>query len=317
MTTWLIGGGGFIGSELARVLVATGRDVVVLGRSPAPSNPLPAEASYVVGDYGDERVVTEITASADEVVHLAYATGPQASYADPQADITANLPPTVRLFGALAARGESAAKVVFLSSGGTVYGPSPAERITESEPTHPISPYGITKLALEKYARMLYATAGLPVVVVRPANAYGERQTARGGQGFVAAAIGAILRGDPVTVYGEHGTIRDYVHVSDVASGIAAALVKGEAGNVYNIGTGEGRSNFDVLAALSPLAAASGLAVGSEIAAPRPFDVPRNVLDSTLLRDVSGWAPLVAFEDGIERSWRAFLERARGARQAS
>jgi UDP-glucose 4-epimerase len=308
MSTWLIGGGGFIGSELARQLVASGRDVAVLGRSPAPANPLPAAARYVVGDYGDEDILAQIARSADEVVHLAYATVPQASYADPYSDITANLPPTVRLFRALS--DARVGRVAFLSSGGTVYGPTSAALITEDEPTHPISPYGITKLALEKYARMLFTTEGLPVIVVRPANAYGERQTARGGQGFVAAAIDAILRGEPVSVYGEQGTVRDYVHVSDVARAVLAALEHGEPGSVYNIGTGVGHSNFDVLAALKPLAVAAGNDVVARIAPPRPFDVPRNVLDSGRLRAISGWSPEVDFEEGIERCWIAFSERA-------
>jgi UDP-glucose 4-epimerase len=315
MTTWLIGGGGFIGSELAHQMAATGRQVAVLGRSTTPRGALPTGSRYVVGDYGDERIQAEIAGSADEVVHLAYATVPQGSYADPYSDITANLPPTVRLFRALAGGREP--KVVFLSSGGTVYGPTSAALITEDEPTHPISPYGITKLALEKYARMMFATAGLPVVVVRPANAYGERQTARGGQGFVAAAIDAILRDEPVSVYGEQGTVRDYVHVSDVAEGIVAALEHGEPGGVYNIGTGEGRSNLDVLAALETLAASADPPhrVATAISRPRPFDVPRNVLDSSRLRVASGWAPKVGFDEGIGRCWTAFTERA--SRQTS
>ncbi|MEO6349647.1 MAG: NAD-dependent epimerase/dehydratase family protein [Candidatus Limnocylindrales bacterium] len=311
MSTWLIGGGGFIGSELARHLVESGRDVAVLGRSPAPTNPLPPQVRYVVGDYGEEAILAQVADSADEVVHLAYATVPQASYTDPYSDITANLPPTVRLFRAVA--GRHARKVVFISSGGTVYGPTDASLIDEDEPTHPISPYGITKLALEKYARMLFTTAELPVVVVRPANAYGERQTARGGQGFVAAAIESILDRQPVALFGEHGTIRDYIHVSDVASGIIAALDSGEAGSAYNIGTGQGRSNSDVLAALEPLAREAGLAISTTVTPRRPFDVPRNVLDSSRLRAVSDWTPQVSFKDGIERSWSAFVDRRRGA----
>ncbi len=119
-------------------------------------------------------------------------------------------------------------RLLLVSSGGTVYGPPCTLPMAESHPTAPISPYGITKLTIDHYALMFHHTRGLPVVVVRPANAYGVQQRSRTGQGFLAAAIDAILSRREIEIFGDAGTIRDYIHVTDVASGILAALDFGE-----------------------------------------------------------------------------------------
>jgi UDP-glucose 4-epimerase len=299
----VIGGAGFLGTHVTRKLAASERDVVVLGRRKEPKSKLPANVQYVAGDFGDRSVLDGLLEGVDEVLHLAYATVPQTSFEDPIFDILSNLPPTVQLFqSALTAR---VAKLVLVSSGGTVYGVVDRLPITEDGPTNPISPYGITKLTLEKYAKLFHTTLGLPVVIVRPGNAYGEDQPAAGPQGFVAAAVRAVRTGGEVTIYGPKGTIRDYIHVSDVASGIVAALDHGEVGYTYNIGTGVGRSNLDVVADLRPLAARVGLPIVTRTLDPRAFDVPANVLDASKLRRISGWESQIDFPVGLERVWHA------------
>ena len=299
----MIGGAGFIGTHVTLQLLAAGRDVVVLGRRVRQDTGVPPEATYVSGDYGDRAVLGEVLRDAVEVIDLAYATVPQTSFVDPIYDILANLPPSVQLLQeAVIAK---ARKVVLVSSGGTVYGNAHALPIGEEHPTLPISPYGITKLTIEKYAGMFHQVAGLPVMIARPANAYGEGQRAFAGQGFVATAVQSIIRGEKISIFGAEGTIRDYVHVSDVASGIVAVLEHGSPGNAYNIGTGIGRSNLDVLRGLEPLAARAGLKVRSERLPARRFDVSANVLDSRKLTAISGWRPQIDFATGLERSWRA------------
>ena len=197
-------------------------------------------------------------------------------------------------------------KILLVSSGGVIYGHTNKTPIDEEQATNPISPYGITKLAVEKYARMFHATRDLPIVCVRPRNAYGETQKPFSGQGFIATAIASILRGLALNLYGEAGTIRDYIHVEDVAGGIVAALSKGQAGGVYNIGSGEGRSNRDVLNALQPLAKAEGLEIKLNTLPLRKFDVPINVLDNSRFCRQTGWKPNVPFQEGIKRTWDWF-----------
>jgi UDP-glucose 4-epimerase len=206
-----------------------------------------------------------------------------------------------------AAQSRTLEKLVIVSSGGTVYGRANSLPIAETHPTNPISPYGITKLTLEKYAGMFALNFGLPVVIARPANAYGEEQATFTGQGFIGTAIQSILQRKTIDMFGERGTIRDYVHVSDVAQGIIAILEHGNSGDAYNIGSGIGRNNMEVLDLLRPLAMQSGLSIELNILPERTFDVPANILDSQKLQSISKWHPEILFENGLQRTWNSFL----------
>lgn len=302
----IIGGTGFIGSHVVDILLSQGKQLTVLGRNPQPTRPLPAEVRYFSGDYGDSNFLLKTLDGVDEIIDLAYGTVPKTSFDDPVQDILSNLPSVVKLFEV--ACDLSIKKLLIISSGGTVYGNALNLPITEDHPTNPISPYGITKLTLEKYSMMYRHFKNLPVVCVRPANAFGERQKPFAGQGFIATAIAHILKQQEVTLFGETGTIRDYIHVSDVANGIVAALDYGIPGSFYNIGSGVGRSNRDVLDALLPLAESSGLKLKIKILPPRHFDVPVNVLDCTKLRKETGWKAVVPFEVAIVKTWNWFCQ---------
>jgi UDP-glucose 4-epimerase len=305
--TCVIGGTGFIGCGVVNGLLAVGRQVSVIGRSPRPSRTLPVGVAYRSGDLGNRDFLADALRGVDEVIDLAYTTVPKTSFDHPVDDIIGNLPAAVTLFqvaGELALK-----KVVVVSSGGVVYGNAVHLPITEDHPTNPISPYGITKLAVEKYALMYWKANALPVVCVRPANAYGEGQKPFIGQGFVATAIASILKGREVSIYGEDGTVRDYIHVLDVSSGIIAAMDNGTPGSCYNVGTGVGRSNRDVLNALFRLARAKGLNPVLKILPSRKFDVAANVLNSAKLFADAGWQAEIPFKEGIERTWDWFCCR--------
>ena len=142
---------------------------------------------------------------------------------------------------------------------------------------------------------------------VRPANAYGEGQKAFTGQGFVATAIATILERQNVVLFGETGTIRDYIHVTDVATAIVDVLDHGSPGECYNIGSGIGWNNRDILDMLFPLAKAVGLEVKITTMPARRFDVPVNILDSLKLQEMTNWKPLVPFEEGIRKTWEWFF----------
>lgn len=300
----VIGGAGFLGSHVVEVLLAKGRQVTVIGRTPIPSRALPKGVRYIPGDYGERGFLLNVLKGVDEVINLAYSTVPSTSFDDPIRDILNNLPAAVGLFEV--ASGLPIQKIVVVSSGGTVYGPAEDVPILEKHPTNPISPYGVTKLAIEKYGFMFMKLKGLPIVTVRPANAFGEQQKPFTGQGFVATAIASVLQRKDLFLFGSPGTIRDYIHVTDVATGIVAALESGKLGAVYNIGSGEGRSNKDILDAIYPLAHAAGLEPRIHILPAREFDVSANILEGKKLRQETGWAATVPFNVGIERTWHWF-----------
>jgi UDP-glucose 4-epimerase len=300
----VIGGTGFIGSFVVNVLLGEGRKVIVVGRNEHPTRHLPDNVEYIPGDFGDTYFLRGVLKGVDEIIDLAYATVPKTSYENPVNDILANLPNAVNLLEV--ASKFKLKKVVLVSSGGVIYGPTDKAPINEEHVTNPISPYGITKLAVEKYAQMFHATHDLPVLCVRPGNAYGETQKPFVGQGFVATAIASILAGKELKLYGKSGTVRDYIYVSDIARGIVAALIHGRPGDAYNIGSGEGKNNKDILEALQPLARAEGLEIKLNTLPLRKYDVPINVLDSSKLYRCAGWKTQVSFNEGIRKTWDWF-----------
>lgn len=197
----VIGGGGYIGSFLVPQLLASGRTVTILERREAASSSPPG-AYYVQGCFSDLPLIRRLLDAHQEVIHLAYATVPNTSFDNPLGDLLENLPPTVQLFSEAAVRGN---RLVLMSSGGTVYGEAETLPITESHPTRPISPYGVTKLTLERYAHLYGVTHGLQVICLRPSNAYGEGQRPFMGQGFIATAMASAILGRSITVFGERG----------------------------------------------------------------------------------------------------------------
>lgn len=308
INTLIIGGAGFIGAHLNSQLISTGRQVTVLGRRETPRYELPLGVRYVAGDFGEHDLISRLLDTHDEVIQLAYATVPNTSFENPLADLLQNLPPSVQLFSEVAARG---IKLVLVSSGGTVYGEAIRLPISEDHFTKPISPYGVTKVTLENYANLYAATHGLKFVCVRPANAYGVGQRPFVGQGFIATAIASAMRGMPIKIFGPHGTVRDYLYASDLASGIVRALVQGHLSETYNLGSGVGLSNLEVIDAIRSLMREIGYGVPLEVLPERAFDVKANVLDSTKLQRQTGWKPQVNFQDGLRRTreWLKTIEK--------
>lgn len=308
ITTCVIGGAGFIGRAVVAELLARGRQVVVVGRNGSPQG-LPPGVRYLESSpAAGLDVVRDAMAAATEVIDLAYSTSPGTSFQDPVNDILLNVPETVRVFELAASLGHLR-KFVWISSGGTVYGRTSAEPITETHSTLPLSPYGITKLALEKYAHLYFEIHQLPVVCVRPANAYGEGQQPYASQGFIATAIASILDRRELTLFGEQGTLRDYLHVTDMAAGIVAALEDGVPGEVYNVGSGRGLTNRQVLEMLAPWAASQGGELKVRVMPPRAFDVPANVLACDKLFAVSGWKPRLTMAQGLAQTWNWYAAR--------
>jgi len=277
-------------------LVDTGRRVSVLGRRTIPAYRMPQGVAYVNGDFAQLDLISGLLDRHHEVIDLAYATVPNTSFENPLADLLQNLPPAVQLFPEVAARG---GKLLLVSSGGTVYGEAITLPIDEDHPTKPISPYGVTKLTLENYAHLYAKTHGLQFVCIRPANAYGVGQRPYVGQGFISTAMASAMRGEPIKIFGPIGTVRDYLYVSDLAEGMVSALENGRLLETYNLGSGVGHSNMDVIKAISPLMKKCGCEVHVEHLPERAFDVKANVLDSTKLLSDTGWKPGVEFDKGL------------------
>jgi UDP-glucose 4-epimerase len=304
----VLGGGGFIGSHVVDDLLSAGHRVRILERPRVPRYREfdSAEAvEWLEGDFLSASIVEEAVDGMDAVIHLVSTTLPKDSNDDPVFDVESNVLGTLRLLQA--AREARVRRIVFISSGGTVYGTPVAIPIPETHPTEPRVSYGVVKLAIEKYLALFERLYGLEHVVLRVANPYGRRQRVETAQGAVAAFIHRALSGAPIEIWGDGTIVRDYVHVSDVARAFLRALDYGGSSRVFNIASGQGRTLNDIVALIRTLNSRS---VEVRHLAPRSFDVPCNVLDIDKARAELGWAPSIAFEDGV----RETLEWARARR---
>lgn len=299
-TALLIGGNGYIGRALAPLLVQRGTSVTVLSRTPALAGMASNGIRHVTGEYGDPAVIAPLLDTHQLVVHLAYATVPNTSFDSPLLDLTENLVPAVGLFDGIAARGRL---LVLISSGGTVYGEARQIPVSEDHPLHPISPYGVTKLTLENYAHLYSVTKGLRYICIRPANAFGPGQRPFAGQGFIATAFGCAMLERPISVFGEYGTVRDYLYIDDLARGLADIVTCGALSQTYNLGSGVGRSNLDVIDAINSVVHEDGLRLDIEHLPARPFDVAVNILNASKATRATGWSPTTTFEQGLRATY--------------
>lgn len=296
----LMGGAGFLGSHLAEALVADGQRVRVFDRAAANWDALAAVRSdiqVVTGDFGQSADVRHALEGSAVAVHLVSTSLPATSNADPAADAQANLMATLRFLDE--ARRGHLRRVLFVSSGGTVYGPTHTVPIAEDHPTDPICAYGIVKLAVEKYLALYQRLHGLRHTVVRLSNPFGERQSARGGQGVVAAFCQRIAQGQPIEIWGDGEYVRDYVYVREAVRAMIQ-LIDGDKDGVYNVGSGRGTSLNQLVQLLVQV---TGRTVDVVHAPGRPVDVPVNVLDTRRIAAAVGWRASASLTDGLRRTW--------------
>lgn len=300
MRCLVLGGRGFIGSHLVDALLEAGHHVVCFDRphvvplgSAHLSNP---DFEMVEGDFSSETDLASVLKGCDACFHLVSTTLPQTSNADPLYDIETNLLGTLRLLNL--ARISGLRKIVFVSSGGTVYGVPASIPIDEMHPTDPLCSYGITKLAIEKYLGLFSKLHGLEYCILRIANPYGELQRTHSSQGAVAVFLGKALRGEAVEIWGDGSVIRDYVYIGDVTDALVKALAYDGPWRIFNIGSGKGLSLNEVLDTIDDVV---GRRTERRYRPARAFDVPVSVLSIELARRQMGWMPHVEFRDGVMR----------------
>jgi UDP-glucose 4-epimerase len=301
------GGAGFIGSHLADALLARGHRVVVLDDlSTGDERRVPREARFVKGDVRDPGLDALLREEKiDTLFHLAAQVDVRKSVEDPVLDAEVNVVGTIRV--AQAAGLARVSHVVFSSSGGAIYGDPAGERADEDHPLNPCSPYGVAKLAGEKYLSALAPDAGFLLTVLRYANVYGPRQDGRGEAGVVGIWMNRLLSGQHALVNGDGSQTRDFVHVADVVAANQAAFVH-RAPGVFNVGTGVETSVRELYGLV---AAACGVDAPLRFGPPKPGEQRRSVLDPSRAREILGLTDLVPLEGGMRATAEWFrLHRA-------
>lgn len=311
------GGAGFIGSHVADRLLAEGYEVEILDDlSSGRRENLPAGARFHHADIGSAEAATLVREGRFDVLcHLAAQIDVRKSVADPVADARINVLGSLNLLEAARAGGHGT-RVVFSSTGGAIYGDFVPIPSVEDMPKDPESPYGIAKLSVELYMAYFGRVHGMETVALRYANVYGPRQDPHGEAGVVAIFCNRLLKGEPMTVYGDGRQTRDYVFAIDVArANVAAARVSLPAARqvdvrAYNIGTGIETSVLDLAATLQR---AAGTGVPVQHTPPRAGELPRSAVDNSKAARDLGWRPEMNLEDGLRMTYDYFAGRARRA----
>ncbi len=307
MKLLVTGGAGFIGSHVAEQAVAAGHSVSILDDlSSGRRVNVPAGTQLHIADIGSEEAAAIVRDGFDVILHHAAQMDVRRSTEDPIFDARTNILGTLNLLQAAVEGGVG--QVILASTGGAIYGEQETFPAREDHPLRPVSPYGVAKLAGERYLYYFHVEHGLDATCLRYANVYGERQNPHGEAGVVAIFLNRLLAGETCTINGDGLQTRDYIHVSDVVSANLASL--GRKGfHTYNVGTGIETTVVELYAAL---AAALGLDRPAQHAAGKPGEQRRSSVDASALRaDLALPAPM-ALDEGISRTVSWFESRAGG-----
>lgn len=305
MRILVTGGAGFIGSCVVDAYVAAGHEVAVLDDlSGGKRENLNPKARFYQLDVQAPEVARVFDEFAPEVLnHHAAQMDVRRSVADPIFDARVNVVGLLNLLESGRQRGLK--RVLFASSGGTVYGEQETFPAAEDHPTYPVSPYGITKLATEKYLHFYAVQYGLTYIAFRYGNVYGPRQNPHGEAGVVAIFAEKLLRGEQPVITGDGKQTRDYVFIDDVVAANVAGLESDYSGPL-NIGVGR---EVDVVEIFHTVREAAGSEAPETHGPAKPGEQRRSVVDPSRAARVLSWKPKTTLREGIARTVEHFRRR--------
>jgi len=299
-TCLVLGANGLIGSFLVEQLAAKGHSVKAFDRFSRKQKFKEMPGIEVVkGDYVRLGAVESALDGIDIVFHCIHTTVPRTSLGNAAMDAETNILPSVRLLEACLKKGVK--KLVYLSSI-AVYGEPKKSPISESLEPIPVSPYGVSKIAIEEYVKYYGRVHGLDYVIVRPSATYGERQKISKESGVVTSFVNSALKGEKISIYGDGNAVRDLTHAEDIAKGCIEAGFKKTKSRLFNLGTGKGVK-------LNELAEIVKKAVGKNIEVEHVAGkqgVQEHVYDVSRAFKELGWQAKISIEEGVKRCVEGF-----------
>src|SRR5262245_31446791 len=292
----VLGGGGFLGTNLCRRLISTGHRVRAFGRRRLFPEAL-QEVDWYQGDFCDSVALAAAIETYEIVFHLVHTTTPHSANLDKAKDLQENVVSSLALFDLARALGVK--RIIFVSSGGTIYGASEQVPTPETAPSEPITAYGISKLAIETYLAIYEHLYGFQYRILRVTNPFGPFQVPVKHQGVISMLISRAINNESVEIWGDGSVVRDYIFVDDIIDALEAATGDQSSARIFNIGTGRGRNLFEVIGAVEDLLHAK---LEIDWKQRRPIDVPRSILAIDRARDILKWTPNTSFENGLQSS---------------
>jgi len=307
-TALVTGGAGFIGSYIVDSLILRGMNVVVIDNlsTGQKENLLHKDVVFIEDDLTNKDIVDHLFELHKPrfIFHLAAQISVSKSVREPIYDAQNNIIGTLNLLEA-AVRNNSE-KFIFSSTGGAMYGENPQEVPTsESSPERPSTPYGIAKLAVERYLEFYYKEYGLHYTSLRYANVYGPRQNPYGEAGVVAIFTEKMIKSNPVTINGDGQYVRDYVYVEDVANANMLAMENGKE-DVYNIGTGIGTTVLDLFNLAKRI---NDYSLEPQYASERPGDLRKSILSTKKAQQDLNWESHFPLENGLIQTHDYFASK--------
>jgi len=292
----ILGGGGFIGSHLAAHLLE-GYSLKIFDKKNCSTRNLDAikdKIDIIEGDFNNINDLKPLVRDADYIIHLVWSTLPvnvNCVY-----DVESNVISFLKFLNLIKDRPPQ--KILFVSSGGTVYGDTEAVPLNETMATNPICSYGITKLMVEKYLHLFQILYKLNFAVARLSNVFGERQDLKNRQGLIITLIHRMMNKLPIEIWGDGQNVRDYIHVQDVVEGLRKLLCYEGFHRIFNLSSGRG---YSILEMVDRVASSLNLKAEIEFIGERPFDVRQNILDNSLAKNELDWQPRIQLDEGIRR----------------
>ncbi|MEJ5314680.1 MAG: NAD-dependent epimerase/dehydratase family protein [Anaerolinea sp.] len=298
MKILVTGGAGFIGSHVVDLMIEAGHDVVVVDNlSTGRQRNLNPKARFYQVDIRDPELRYVFEQEKPDVVdHHAAQMNVRRSVTDPLYDADVNIRGSVHLLELC--REFHVRKIIYISSGGAVYGEPVYLPCDEEHPVRPLCPYGLTKYAFELYLYIYQQNYGIDYTVFRYPNVYGPRQDPLGEAGVIAIFTGQMLRGQPVTIYGSGEQVRDYVHVHDCALANLLALENG-SGRVYNLGSGQGTSVNELFRRLKSITGYTGEPVYAPAKVGETFKI---YLNAQRAKEELGWSQTISLDEGLSQT---------------
>lgn len=290
----LILGGGFISHALTKRLVENGLDVTVISRS-TPEH-LPEGTDWLQGDLSDRILIQKILPRCRTVVHLASTSTPNHHIHAPSSEAEENLLPLLRLLEILG--DHSGIPLLYLSSGGAIYGNPTTLPVPEAHCLAPLSNHAASKAAAEHFLGV-FAHQGNHVTILRPSNIYGPEQPMKSGFGVIRTLLEHIKHGTPMTIWGDGSIVRDYLYIDDMIDACIAVL-SNPVNGTFNVGSGKGISINSLSRLVEQI---TGKTLDLRYQPARSVDVKEVVLNNTSIRNQYSWEPRYSIEQGIDVTW--------------